>query len=164
MARNQSGPVNTIHYSFAGREAPCVAVDARKAPAEPNRHGLRPPFGRRQLGKASLFATRRERAFSSSVPPKPSYLPSALLPGKRQGTRQAPPKNRRGMDRLFVLSNEIVYEIYVSVSWKIFRLKRFAFQTIRPNIVTDKTRFIRSLAAGRRLPPSHFAFFKSKML
>ena len=42
-------PVDILCCLFGGRGTPRSAVDACKAPSSPNRHGLRPPFGRALL-------------------------------------------------------------------------------------------------------------------
>ena len=48
-------------------------------------------------------------------------------------------------------------------SYRIFSLKHFAFQTIRP-VVSRKNAFFRLVSAGRRgAAASHFAFFKGEM-
>lgn len=161
MAHNQSGPVNTIH-TYLGEGKPLALLSV------PVRH-LRSLTGtacdRLSVAASSgrpAFSQRGEKRHSRRPsPPGPHTFPVRFYQASVRA-RGKPPKNRRRMDRLFVLSDEIVYEICVSVSWHIFSLKRFAFQTIRPNVVTDKTRFIRSLAAGRCQPPSHFAFFQKQ--
>ena len=50
-------------------------------------------------GGLSLFAAKREKAFSSSFPPQASHpFPSALLPGKSQGARGVPaPEDKRSV-------------------------------------------------------------------
>ena len=67
---------------LGGRGTLHSAVDAHKAPASPDGHGpCGPPFGR----------CRRWRG--SPSPPKPPPIPSARLPGKRQGHEATlPPK------------------------------------------------------------------------
>ena len=75
------------------------AVDARKAPASPNGHGLRPPFGRALLSMPVRPKVRRtwpvwgeggplrRRGRGPPSPQAPQPLPSALLLGRMRGEK-----------------------------------------------------------------------------
>ena len=77
-----------------GRGTPRSAVDVRKAPSSPNGHG---PPGRLSVaagaGGPSLFAAKREKAFSSIFPPGPPSLPQRafIQEDARQGGAQVVP-------------------------------------------------------------------------
>ena len=115
------------------------AVDARKAPASPNGHG---PVGRLSVaasaGGPSRFAAKREKVFPSSFPPSPPSFPQRAFTGGRvRDARRPAPKTNEAWTVFFALSNEITWKICVDRPWNIFSVKRFAFQTIRP-VVSQK--------------------------
>ena len=89
------GPLNTIRCQLEGKEIPRAAVDTCKAPSSPNRHGLRPPFGRALLsmpvrllprltgtacGRLSVAPAQEDPAFSQRREEKCSRHPSPQAP------------------------------------------------------------------------------------
>ena len=126
---------------LGGRGTPRSAVDARKAPASPNGHGLRPPFGRALLSMPvrllrRLTGTALRAAFRS--PParegpafpqrsdkrrsrRPSAkvlhpFPSALLSGKYTGAEATPLQGQAELVRIAFYLMELFVKI-VCVSW-----------------------------------------------
>ena len=97
------GPLNTIRCQLEEKEIPRAAVDTCKAPSSPNRHGLRPPFGRallsmpvrllrRLTGTACGRLSVAAGAEGVSLPPRPPIPSPARFYRER----------RRDMQRAFV--------------------------------------------------------------
>ena len=131
---------------FWGEGNPLIsAVDARKAPASPNGHGLRPPS----------VAAGAQGAFPS--PQGPPSFPQRVF---SEGTQACGKYLSRGICSFFIFYLfEINRKISVNRRWSIFSLKYFIFQTIRPVVSWKKRGFSAHFGPGDAVPPLRVAPF-----
>ena len=97
--------------NLRGRETKRFAVDVRKAPVSPNGHG---PEGRLSVTVSaegpSLFAAKREKAFSSSFPPSLLSLPQRAFTERLDGQRSTRLRAGHLLQLLKALTHDVSHQ------------------------------------------------------